>query len=223
MFDRKNSNSQNVISIENLVDFTLLDPRATEADLEKLCNIAYKHSYYSVCVNSANVSFVKGYIDKNLNGELKVVSVVGFPLGASLTSVKCFETKEAIACGADEIDFVVNIGKIKQGKFDYVKNELKKIKSISKKHIVKAIVETCYLDKNEIIIICKICAQTKIDYVKTSTGFGIGGARVDDVKLMYDSVKGCCKIKASGGIASREQAIELVNAGASRIGTSHII
>lgn len=212
-----------IVSLENKIDFTLLDARATESDLEKLCDIAYKHSYYSVCVNPCNVSFVKGYITKNLNGSVKVVSVVGFPLGASTTNTKLAEVKELLNNGVDEIDFVVNIGKVKQGKFDYVKNEMKKIRALAKKKTVKAIIETCYLDKNEIVKLSKICMQTKMDFVKTSTGFGIGGAKLDDVKLIYDTVKGNCKVKASGGIRTREQAIDFINAGVERIGTSYIL
>lgn len=222
MFSVKSDKSK-IINLENMVDFTLLDPRATETDLEKLCNIAYKHSYFAVCVNPCNVSFVKGYIDKNLNGVLKVACVVGFPLGANSTNIKLAEAKEAINNGADEIDFVINVGFLKQGKFDYVKNELKKLRKLSKNVVLKAIIETCYLDKNEIIKISRICMQTKIDFIKTSTGFGTGGATEEDVKLIYETVKGACKIKASGGIRTRDQAIGLINAGAGRIGTSHII
>lgn len=212
-----------LLDLNSIIDFTLLDPRATEADLEKLCDIAYKHSYYSVCVNPCNVSFVKGYINKNLIGSLKIVSVVGFPLGASTTDMKVLEMKEAINNGADEVDFVINIGKLKQGKFDYIKNELKKLRKNSKGKILKAIIETCYLDKNEIVKISKLCAQAKIDYVKTSTGFGTGGAKLDDVKLIYETVKGVCNVKASGGIVSVDQVNEFVNLGVKRIGTSHII
>lgn len=212
-----------IISLESKIDFTLLDARATESDLEKLCDIAYKHSYYSVCVNPCNVSFVKGYITKNLNGSVKVVSVVGFPLGASTTNTKLAEVKELLNNDVDEIDFVVNIGKVKQGKFDYVKNEMKKIRALAKKKTVKAIIEMCYLDKNEIVKLSKICMQTKMDFVKTSTGFGTAGAKLDDVKLIYDTVKGNCKVKASGGIRTREQAIDFINAGVERIGTSYIL
>lgn len=217
------NNENEIIALEKMVDFTLLDPRATESDIEKICDIAYKHSYYSVCVNPSNVSYATGYINKNLNSELKVVCVVGFPLGANSTNVKLAEAKEAIANGADEIDFVVNIGKLKQGKFDYIKNELKMLRKVTKNHIIKAIIETCYLSKNEIVKISKICMQSKIDFVKTSTGFGTGGALEDDVKLIYETVKGVCKIKASGGIRNREQALKFINIGANRIGTSHII
>lgn len=222
MFNNKNEKNE-VVELGNKIDFTLLDPRATESDLEKLCDIAYKHSYYSVCVNPCNVSYVRGYIDKNFDGEIKVVSVIGFPLGANSTQIKLEEIKEVLNSGADEIDFVVNIGKVKQGKFDYIKNEFKKIRKTAKRNVVKAIIETCYLDKNEIVKLSKICAQTKIDFVKTSTGFGTGGANVEDIKLIYDTVKGLCGVKASGGIRTREDAINFINFGASRIGTSHII
>lgn len=220
---KRMNNDNQIVSLESKIDFTLLDARATESDLEKLCDIAYKHSYYSVCVNPCNVSFVKGYINKNLGGIIKVVAVVGFPLGASTTNTKLSEIKELINNGVDEIDFVVNIGKVKQGKFDYVKGEMKKIRALAKKKTVKAIIETCYLDKNEIVKLSKICMQTKIDFVKTSTGFGTSGANLEDVKLIYDTVKGYCLVKASGGIRSREQAIDFINAGASRIGTSYIL
>ena len=211
------------VRVEDKVDFTLLDPRATEFDLEKMCDIAYKHSYYSVCVNSCNVSYVKGYINKNLCGELKVVGCVGFPLGSTSTDLKIQETKEVIDNGADEVDFVINIGKLKQGKFDYIKNELKKIRRVAKRVVLKAIIETCYLDNNEIVKIAKLCMQSKIDFIKTSTGFGISGAKIEDVNLIYRTVKGCCKIKASGGVSTRESAINFLTAGAHRIGTSYII
>lgn len=222
MFGKKMENND-IVQLEDKIDFTLLDARATESDLEKLCDIAYKHSYYSVCVNSCNVSFVRGYIDKKLSGKIKVVSVVGFPLGAGTINAKIFEAKEAIQNGADEIDFVINIGKLKQSDFSYLKTEIKKMRLACKKIVLKAIIETCYLTENEIVKISKICAGCKIDYVKTSTGFGTGGANVKDVKLIYETVKGSCKIKASGGIKTREFAIELLNAGAARIGTSYIL
>ncbi len=209
--------------INSTVDFTLLDARATIFDIEKLCDVAYKNEYYSVCVNPCNVAYAKGYILKNLNGALKVASVVGFPLGANSTNIKCAEVKECLSDGADEIDVVINIGKAKEGKFDYVKNELKRIKKIAKNHIVKAIIETCYFDKNEIVKLSKICMQAKVDFVKTSTGFGTAGATAENVKLIYETVKGVCRVKASGGIRGREQAVLMINAGADRIGTSHVI
>ena len=218
-----NNQNTNAFDLGAAVDFTLLDPRATEADIEKLCDIAYKNSYYAVCVNPCNVSYAKSYIEKKLKNSIKVVSVVGFPLGANLLSTKLAEAKEVISSGADEIDFVINIGRAKQGKYDYIKNELKSIRKLAKHSVVKVIIETCYFDKNEIIKLSKLCAQNKIDYIKTSTGFGTGGAKIEDIKTIYETVKGACKIKASGGIRTRQQAIDLLNAGAARIGTSHIL
>ena len=211
------------VKVESMVDFTLLDPRATESDLEKMCDIAYKYSYYAVCVNPCNVAYVKGYIHEKLNNSLKLVSVVDFPLGAGTTESKVFEIKEAIKNGADEIDCVVNIGKIKQGKFEYIKSELKKIRRAAKNKILKVIIETCYLNKNEIVKISKICVQCKIDFIKTSTGFGTGGVTEEDVSLIKEVTKGLCKIKASGGIRTREHVARLINLGVNRIGTSHII
>lgn len=209
--------------VNSKIDFTLLDARATYADLEKLCDVAYKNRYYSVCVNPCNVSYVSGYISKNFFNEMRVVAVVGFPLGASSTSIKVLEAKQVLQDGADEIDVVINIGRAKNGDFEYVKNELVKIKKIAKKNIVKAIIETCYFDENEIVKLCKICVAAKVDFVKTSTGFGIGGASVSNVSLMKKTLAGKCMIKASGGIRSREQVVEFLNLGADRIGTSRIV
>ena len=219
----KNETKNELAGVNGKVDFTLLDARATFADLEKLCDVAYKNQYYSVCVNPCNVEYVSGYISKNLNGELKVASVVGFPLGANTIEAKVFETKQAIQDGADEIDVVVNIGRAKNGDFEYVKNELTKIKKAAKNHVVKAILETCYMDENEIVKLCKVCMRAKVDFVKTSTGFGTGGATPEHISLMKKTVAGKCQVKASGGIRTREQAIELINLGADRLGTSRII
>lgn len=215
--------NENAINVNSMVDFTLLDARATFSDLEKLCDIAYKNEYYSVCVNPANVAFVSGYIHSNFDGKLKVASVVGFPLGANLIDIKALEAKQAIADGADEIDFVINVGMVKSGNFEYVKNEIMKMRKITKKHILKVILETCYLTENEIVKLCGICAKAKVNFVKTSTGFGTGGATESVVSLMQNALKGKCRIKASGGIRTRAQAIAMINFGASRIGTSHIL
>lgn len=215
--------SNELIDFNNKINFTLVDPRSTEGDLEKLCDIAYKHSYGSVCVNSCNIPYVKGYICKNFDSEIKVSSVIGFPLGAVSSDLKVLEIKEVLSNGADEIEIVLNIGKVKQGRFDYIKSELKRVRKVAKKSIVKVIIETCYLDKNEIVKVSKICAQCKIDIIKTSTGFGIGGAKLDDVRLIYDTIKGCCGIEVSGGVNTREKAIEFFNHGVKKVGTSYII
>lgn len=223
MFIKKNiQNSVQAVDVNLLVDFTLLDPRATTQDIEKLCDIAFKNRYYSVCVNPVNVKYAKGYIFKNFENKLKVCCVVGFPLGANSLQTKLFEAKTAIEDGADEIDFVINIGKAKERDFAYIKNEITKVRKISKKHILKVIIETCYFDDNDIVKLCKICENVKVDFVKTSTGFGTGGANEHVIKLMKSSLNRC-KIKASGGIRTREQAVTFINLGAERIGTSHII
>lgn len=222
LFRKKVENAQ-AIDVNARIDFTLLDPRATDDDLEKLCDIAYKNNYASVCVNSANVKYVSAYIKKHFSDKIRVVSVVGFPLGASITSVKLLETKEALEQGASEIDVVINIGKAKSGDYAYVKNEIEKIRKVAKRKILKVILETCYFDENEIIKLAKICAACKVDYIKTSTGFGTDGARKEIVSLIKRIVGTKCKIKVSGGIKSREQVIEFINLGADRIGTSTII
>lgn len=217
----RNKQENNIVN--NKVDFTLLDPRATYSDIEKLCDIAYKNDYYSVCVNPCNVAYAKGYITDNFDNKLKVCSVIGFPLGVNVTDIKVLEAKQALQDGADEIDFVINIGRVKTGDYEYVKNEIAKLRKVTKKHILKAIIETCYLDENEIIRLCGICSKCKVDFVKTSTGFGSGGATESAVSLIYKTLSGTCKVKASGGIRNRAQAVNLINLGASRIGTSHII
>jgi len=223
MFFRKKEEQVGAIDVSSRVDFTLLDPRAIDDDLEKICDIAYKNGYYAVCVNPVNVKYVSGYITKYLKNALKVVSVVGFPLGANTTSTKLAEAKEAIENGASEIDMVINIGKAKAGDFCYVKNEIEKIRKIAKKKILKVIIETCYFDENDIIKLVKICIACKVDYIKTSTGFGTAGAQKEIVSLIKKVVGSKCKIKASGAIKTREQAVEFLNLGADRIGTSSII
>lgn len=220
MFFKKKKEELVISSVQSVVDFTLLDPRATEKDLADCVNIAIKNKYYAVCVNPSNVEFVKRYIAQKAVDNLSVVSVVGFPLGANSLQVKITETKQAIADGADEIDVVINIGKFKDGDLDYVKNELSRIVRICRGKVVKAIIETCYLDKDEIIKLCKICMKAKVDYIKTSTGFGTGGATPEIISCIASTCAGKCKIKASGGIRTAKQAEDLIRAGASRIGTS---
>ena len=212
-----------IVELNRYIDFTLLDARATKSDLERLCDVAYKNQYYAVCVNSCNVAFVSGYIKKYLNDAIRVVSVVGFPLGASKTEIKVAEAKGAAVDGAHEIDFVVNVGMIKNGDWQYIKNELSKIRKVTKNCVLKCIIETCYLTDNEIVKMCNLCSQTKIDFVKTSTGFGIAGATKHHVKLMVESLSKKCKVKASGGIRTREDAIDYINLGAERIGVSRIL
>lgn len=220
MWFKKRKKETEITNIQSTVDYTLLDPRATEKDLADCCNIAIKNKYFGVCVNSYNVSFVKRYLAQKAAKDISVVSVVGFPLGATPIAVKVAEAKHAIADGADELDVVINIGEAKQGNFDYIKNELSRIVRVSKGRIVKAIIETCYFDRAEIEKLCKACLRAKVDFIKTSTGYGIGGATPEIVACIASVVVDRCNIKASGGIRTAKQAEEFLRAGACRIGTS---
>lgn len=219
-FFKRKKIEEEIKNVQSVVDFTLLDPRANEKDLADLCNIAIKNKYYGVCVNGYNVEFVKRYIARKAVENMAIIAVVGFPLGASVLSVKVAETKQVINDGADEIDVVINIGAAKQGDWDYIKSELSRIVRISRGRVVKAIIETCYFDKDEIIKLCKVCLKAKVDYIKTSTGFGTGGATPEVIACIANATLNKCKIKASGGIRTAKQAEDLIRAGASRIGTS---
>ena len=154
---------------------------------------------------------------------LPIIAVVGFPLGNHTIQTKVSEAKQALADGADELDVVINIGRAKEGDYNYIKNELSRIVRIARGKIVKAIIETCYLTREEIKDISKVCERAKVDYIKTSSGYGTGGANVEDVSLIFETVRNKLKIKASGGIRSRAQAEDLIRAGASRIGTSRAL
>lgn len=215
--------TQALKNFRNCIDFTLLSPTATEKDLQKLCNVAFKNRYFAVCVNPIHVTFCRNYVDKELQGALKVCSVVGFPLGASVTQVKVAEAKKAFVDGADEIDAVVNLSAVKSGNFSLVKNEISRLVRAARKHIVKIIIEVSALNRDEIFRLCKICAKAKVDFVKTSTGFGSGGATPEVVDTLRVALAGKCEIKASGGISTRDEVINLIRAGATRIGTSREI
>ena len=200
------------------IDHTLLKANATEKDIKILCKEAKDYEFFSVCVNPCFVKYAK----KCLKGtNVKVCTVIGFPLGATTTKTKLFETKRAIAEGVDEVDVVLNIGKFKDKKYTYVGKELAKIVDLcNKKVLVKVIIETCYLTKEEILRACQLVYECGVDYVKTSTGYGSDGAKVEDVKMMREVCKDRLKIKASGGIKTLKQVEEFILAGAERIGTS---
>lgn len=220
---KNNQEQLEAINVNSIVDFTLVDPRATIVDIEKICDIAYKNQYYSVCVAPCNVAIAKGYILKHFEGSIKVCAVVGFPLGFNTMNLKVQEAKQMILEGADEIDVVINIGKAKCLDYEYVKDELIMIRKVAKKRVVKAIIETCYFDTNEIIKLCKICANAGVDFIETSTGFGTSGANEEIINIMLKETKGRCNIKASGGIRTRQEAVSYANAGVRRIGTSSVI
>lgn len=225
LFKKKDKNIFNnqPTTLNGSVEFTLLDPRAIDADIKTLVNIAIKNSYYAVCVSPENVYLAKDLISKSSRPEIKVVTVVGFPLGTNKTATKVEETRNAIADGASELDVVINVSKAKEGNFSAIKDELSRIVRISKGRTIKAIIETCYLTRDEIKNVCRACIKAKIDYIMTSTGYGTGGATIENVAFINDILEGKCLIKASGGICTRAQAEELMRAGAVRIGTSRVI
>lgn len=200
------------------IDHTLLAATATPDDICELCDEAKKYNFYAVCVNSCHVYLAHNELHKS---KVKVVATIGFPLGASSTKSKREEAKRCVKDGADEIDMVINIGYLKQNLYKNIREEISAVKKMIGNKILKVIIETCYLDDDEKRLACQIAAKAGADYVKTSTGFGSGGATIDDVKLMIAEVGDRLKIKASGGIKDRKTALEYIELGVSRIGTSN--
>lgn len=208
-------------ALAKMIDHTLLKPIATAQEIIRLCQEAKKYGFASVCVNPTNVSLVS----ESLSGsDIKVCTVIGFPLGASTYETKLFEVKDAIAKGAQEIDMVINIGGLKGGNYDLVQQEISAVVRTTKlknnEAIVKVILETALLTEEEIKIACRLAKEVEADFVKTSTGFGGGGATVEHVNLMREIVGQNMGVKASGGIRNYQDALEMIKAGASRIGTS---
>jgi len=205
------------MKINQYIDHTLLKPIATISDIKTLCNEAIEYNFYAVCINGSYVNIAHDLLKNSL---INITSVVGFPLGTNSTKSKLFEAHDSINEGATEIDMVLNIGLLKSGSFQLVEKEISEIKKIIGVHTLKVIFENCYLSNDEKIMACKIALNTGADFIKTSTGFGIGGATIEDVRLMKKVVKNQIKIKASGGIKDFETAKEYLNLGVSRIGTS---
>jgi len=205
------------MGLNKYIDHTILKATASSADVQKLCEEAIEHEFYSVCVNGCYVADAKHLLQGT---DVKVAAVVGFPLGAMTTVSKVFEAKEAIENGASEIDMVINVAKLKDGEFDYVENEIRLIKEAIGNNVLKVIIETCYLTDEEKVKACELSLVAKADYVKTSTGFGTGGATYEDVKLMKSVVGDNAKVKASGGVRDKETAQKYVDLGAERLGTS---
>lgn len=207
--------------IAKFIDHTLLKPTATHADIKKLCDEAIKYKFKAVCVNPYYVRVCKEYLQ---NSNVKVATVVGFPLGSNTIKTKVFEAKEAFENGADEVDMVMNIGAILEKNHDYVYEEIKNITDVAKQYgnkIIKVIIETSELDDDTKIEACKIVMSAGADFVKTSTGFSKSGAKYEDILLMRRIVGDKMKIKASGGIRTFEDALKMIEAGADRIGTSN--
>lgn len=206
------------MKINKLIDHTILKPEAREADIRKLCEEARKYDFASVCVNPCYVPLCHSLLhDTNV----KVCTVIGFPLGATSRHAKISETKESIFDGADEIDMVINIGKLKDGDDEYLLEEIKGIKHACGEHLLKVIIEACLLTDEEKVRACKLAKEAGADFVKTSTGFSSGGATAHDVKLMRDTVGPEMGVKASGGVRTKEDLNAMVEAGANRIGTSN--
>ncbi|MDF9823845.1 deoxyribose-phosphate aldolase [Breznakia sp. PF5-3] len=203
--------------MNKLIDHTLLKADATQEQIQVLCEEAKKYDFASVCVNSYWVSFCA---EQLAGSDVKVCTVVGFPLGAMASKAKAFECSNAIADGAKEIDMVINIGELKAKHYDAVKKDIEGVVEAAKGNIVKVIIETCLLSDEEIIKASELCVEAKAHFVKTSTGFSNAGANPRVVKLMSDTVKGKAKIKAAGGVRSKADLDEMVEAGANRIGTS---
>ena len=204
------------MKINKLIDHTYLKAFGTEVEINKLLEEAKEYDFKSVCVNPAWVSKSA----QALKGtDVLVCTVIGFPLGANTTAVKVFEAKDAIANGANEIDMVLNVGNVKMQNFDFIYNEVKAVKEACGDLTLKVILETCYLTKEEIKLASEACINAGADFVKTSTGFGTGGALVEDVKIMKEVAKEK-QVKASGGVRSAEDVQKMVEAGATRIGTS---
>lgn len=206
------------MNINKLIDHTALKPNTTKESILKLIAEAKTYDFASVCVNPCWVALAHQELK---NTDVKVCTVIGFPLGANTTEVKVFETKDAIEKGAQEIDMVINVAMLKDKDYNYIENEIKQIVEASKdKAIVKVILETCLLTDEEIITASKLAKNAGADFVKTSTGFSTGGATVHDVALMRKTVGEDMGVKASGGIHTHEEAMAMINAGASRIGAS---
>ena len=205
------------MGLNKYIDHTILKATASSSDIQKLCEEAIEHEFYSVCVNGCYVADAKHLLQGT---DVKVAAVVGFPLGAMTTAAKVFEAKEAVENGAGEIDMVINIAKLKDGEFEFVENEIRLIKEAIGDNVLKVIIETCYLTDEEKVKACELSLAAKADFVKTSTGFGTGGATYEDVKLMKSVVGDDAKVKASGGVRDKETAQKYVDLGAEGLGTS---
>lgn len=204
--------------IARYLEHTLLKPEALSADVEKLCSEAVKYGFASVVVHPCNVETASRATE---GSQVKVATVIGFPLGANTTAVKVFEAEDALSHGADEVDMVMNIGRFKEKKYDYVRSDISAVAAAVKgRAVLKVIVETGLLDDWEITKTCEIVRDSGADFIKTSTGFSKGGATVHHVQLMKGVLGDSIGIKASGGVRNYEQAVAMIEAGATRIGTS---
>lgn len=200
-------------------DHTLLSQSATWAEIKAICDDGIKYQTASVCIPASYVKQAKEYV----GDKLTICTVIGFPNGYSTTAAKCFEASDAVDNGADEIDMVINIGKVKDKDYAFVLQEIKAVKEACKGKLLKVIIETCLLTVEEKIEMCRVVSESGADYIKTSTGFSTAGATFDDIKLFSENVAPHLKIKAAGGISSIEDAEKFIELGASRLGTSRVV
>ena len=210
-------------NINKLIDYTNLSPIVSHKELERFICTAYKNKYFSVVVNPVDVEFCKQFIDYKFKSSIKVGTVISFPLGADTMESKVFQIKRAIKDGVDEIDAVITLSKIKMNDWSYLKIELGRLRRACRKKILKVVIETAVLTKQEIEKISILCARARVDYIMTCTGFADGGASPEVVDIIRAVIKNKCGIKASGGIETKAQAVNLIRIGANRIGTSREI
>ena len=205
------------MNYNKMIDHTVLKADTPLETVKRICDEAMEYGFASVCINPCHVAYCADYLK---DSDVNVCTVIGFPLGANTSAVKAFETKNAIANGADEIDMVMNIGALKDKNYDLVRDDIKAVVEAANGTLVKVILETCLLTEDEIKKACELCVEGKADYVKTSTGFSTRGATIEDVRIMKEAVHGKAKGKAAGGVRTPEDMVKLVAAGADRIGTS---
>ncbi len=205
------------MNYNKMIDHTVLKADTPLETVKRICDEAMEYGFASVCINPCHVAYCADYLK---DSDVNVCTVIGFPLGANTSAVKAFETKDAIANGADEIDMVMNIGALKDKNYDLVRDDVKVVVEAANGTLVKVILETCLLTEDEIKKACELCVEAKADYVKTSTGFSTRGATIEDVRIMKEAVHGKAKVKAAGGVRTPEDMVKIVAAGADRIGTS---
>ena len=205
------------MNYNKMIDHTVLKADTPLETVKRICDEAMEYGFASVCINPCHVAYCADYLK---DSDVNVCTVIGFPLGANTSAVKAFETKDAIANGADEIDIVMNIVALKDKNYDLVRDDVKAVVEAANGTLVKVILETCLLTEDEIKKACELCVEAKADYVKTSTGFSTRGATIEDVRIMKEAVHGKAKVKAAGGVRTPEDMVKIVAAGADRIGTS---
>ena len=201
------------------VDHTLLKPTATTADIDKIIDEGIRYQTASVCIPPSFVAHAAAYA----KGRVKICTVIGFPNGYNTTAVKVYETEDAVNNGADEIDMVINLGDLKAGNYDAVAEEIRAVREACRGKILKVIIETCYLTEEEKIAMCKAVTDAGADFIKTSTGFGTGGATIEDIRLFKEHIGPNVKMKAAGGVKSKDDLIMFLEAGCDRIGTSSAV